>query len=194
MRRKSFDTLAATAGLLVAAVLLAASGLLLWAHTFVTDNVRTQLSAEKIFFPATGTAALDDPAIKPYLTQYAGQQLVNGDQAKAYADHFIAVHLTAIGGGQTYAALSAQAQAAPTDTVLAGKVATVFKGETLRGLLLNAYAFGTMAKVAFVAFWIALGSGLLLLSLAALGFGHARRTSYQVAVHIPGWHPENAAT
>ncbi|MCU1599888.1 MAG: hypothetical protein JWO22_597 [Frankiales bacterium] len=75
--------------------------------------------------------------------------------------------------------------------MLAGQVATAFKGDTLRGLLLNAYAFGTKAKVSFVAFWIALGSGLLLLVLAGLGMLHARRTSYDVALHVPGWHPEN---
>ncbi|MDX6217663.1 MAG: hypothetical protein QOG99_3247 [Frankiales bacterium] len=191
MRRKTFDTLISTAGLVMAAVLLAASGLLLWAHSFVSDNVRTQLTAEKIFFPKAGSDGLNDPAIKPYLSKYAGQQLVNGDQAKAYADHFIAVHLKGISGGKTYSELSAEAQAAPTDTVLAGKVATVFKGETLRGLLLNAYAFGTMAKVAFIGFWIALGSGLGFLLLGALGVVHARRTAYDVALHVPGWHPEN---
>ncbi|MCW2499394.1 MAG: hypothetical protein JWN87_1070 [Frankiales bacterium] len=191
MRRKSFDTLASAAALVVAAVLLAAAGLLFWAHSFVSDNVRTQLAAEKVFFPPAGSKALSDPDIKPYLTKYAGQQLVTGDQAKAYADHFIAVHLKATTGGKTYSELSAQAQAAPNDTVLAAKVATAFKGETLRGLLLNAYAFGTMAKVAFVAFWIALGSGLLLLGLAALGLLHARRTSIDVELHVPGWHPES---
>ena len=191
MRRKSFDTLVSTAALVVAAVLLAASGLLFWAHSFVSDNVRTQLTAQKIFFPPAGSEALSDPNIKPYLTQYGGQQLVNGDQAKAYADHFIAVHLAKTSGGKTYSQLSTEAQANPTDTVLAGKVATVFKGETLRGLLLNAYAFGTMAKVAFVAFWISLGSGLLLMTMAALGLMHARRTSYDVALHVPGWHPES---
>jgi hypothetical protein len=191
MHRKTFDTLASATALVVAVVLLTASGLLFWAHSFVSDNVREQLSSQKIFFPAEGSEGLQDPLIKPYLTKYAGQQLVNGDQAKAYADHFIAVHLANSSGGKTYSELSAAAQAAPDDTVLAGKVATAFKGDTLRGLLLNAYAFGTMAKVAFVAFWIALGSGLLLLVLAGLGLLHARRTGYDVALHVPGWHPEN---
>src|SRR5436309_3381234 len=134
MRRKSFDTLTSAAALVVAAVLLTASGLLFWAHSFVSDNVRTQLTAEKIFFPPAGSESLNDPAVKPYLSKYAGQQLVNGEQAKAYADLFIAVHLKGISGGQTYSELSSQAQKAPTDTVLAGKVATVFTGETLRGL------------------------------------------------------------
>jgi hypothetical protein len=191
MRRKSFDTLISAAALVLAAVLLAASGLLFWAHSFVSDNVRSQLSAEKIFFPKQGSEQLNDPAVKPYLSKYAGQQLVNGQQAKAYADHYIAVHVKGIAGGKTYSELSAQAQANPTDTELAGKVATVFKAETLRGLLLNAYAFDTMARVAFVAFWIAITSGLGLLVLAAMGLVHARRTGKDVALHVPGWHPES---
>lgn len=191
MRRKAFDVVLSATGLLLATVLLAASGLLFWAHSFISDNVRTQLSAQKIFIPAVSTGALDDPAIKPYLSKYAGQQLVNGDQAKAYADHFIAVHLNKASGGLTYSQLSTQAQKAPTDTVLQGKVATAFKGETLRGMLLNAYAFGKMAYVAFVAAWIALASGLAFLVLGALGLVHARRTPEDVTVNVPGWRPEH---
>ena len=194
MRRKSFDVLASGAALMIATVLLAASGLLFWAQSFVSDSVRTQLVAQKVFFPKAGSESLNNPQVKPFLSQYAGQQLVNGQQAKAYADHFIAVHLKAIGGGKTYSELSAQSLANPTDTVLQQKVATVFRGETLRGLLLNAYAFGTMARVAFVAFWIALGSGLALLVLASLGLVHARRTGREVTLHVPGWHPEALPT
>jgi hypothetical protein len=194
MRRKSFDALASAAGLVVAAVLLAASGLLFWANSFVSDNVHSQLSAQKIFIPTVKSGALDDPAIKPYLTKYAGQQLVNGDQAKAYADHFIAVHIKAIGGGKTYSELSSLARANPKDATLQGQVDTVFRGETLRGMLLNAYAFGMMAKVAVIAAWIALSTGLALLVLAVLGFVHARRTPPDVPVHVPGWHPEQVAT
>jgi len=80
--------------------------------------------------------------------QYAGQQMLTGDQAEVYADHFIANHLKTIGGGQTYAQLSGKALANPTDAKLQAQVATMFKGETLRGLLLNAYAFGTMGTIA----------------------------------------------
>jgi hypothetical protein len=190
MRRKSFDTLVSAAGLVMAAVLLTASGLLFWAHSFINDQVRTQLVAEKIFFPKAGSDALSDPAVKPYLSKYAGQQLTTGDQAKAYADHFIAVHLKEMTGGQTYSELSAKSQANPSDTKLAGQVQTVFRGETLRGLLLNAYAFATMGSVAFIAAWVALGTGAALLVLVALGFGHARRAAADAVIHVPGWHPE----
>ena len=190
MHRKSFDALVSAAALGVATVLVAASGLLFWAHSFVADNVRTQLVAQRIFMPKAGSASLNDPAVKPYLSRYAGQQLSNGEQAKAYADHYIAVHLSALSGGKTYAELSALAQQSPTDAALQQKVATVFKGETLRGLLLNAYAFGKMAQVALIAAVIALATGIAMLLLALLGILHARRTPYDTKVQVPGWHPE----
>jgi hypothetical protein len=176
MRRKTFDTLMAAGGLVLAIVLLAAGGMLTWANHFVHDQVTTQLSAQHIVFPAKGSESLADPAVKPYLTQYAGQELTTGVQARAYADHFIAVHLKGIGGGKTYSELSAAAMANPDDQKLAGQVATTFKGETLRGLLLNAYAFDTMATVAGIAAVVAFGAAGVMLLLSVLGFVHARRT------------------
>src|SRR5450631_3382042 len=146
MRRRTFDALLTTGGLVLAAVLVVAGVLGLWAHNFVDHQVKSQLSQQQIFFPAAGSAAIADPAIKPYLTKYAGQQMTNGAQAETYADHFIAVHLKSIGGGQTYAQASTAAQAAPNDTKLAGVVATLFKGETLRGLLLNTYGWSQIAQ------------------------------------------------
>jgi hypothetical protein len=175
MRRKTLDTLLTAGGLVVAIVLIVAGGLLLWGHQFVSSQVHNQLSQQQVFFPAKGSAAISDPAIAPYLDKYAGQQLLTGQQAEAYADHFIAVHLTKIGGGQTYAQLSTKAQAAPNDTVLAAQVQTVFRGETLRGLLLNAYAFGKMAQIALYAAIAAFAGAILMLILAALGFLHLRR-------------------
>src|SRR5439155_363544 len=109
------------------------------------------------------------------MRQYAGQQLTTGDQAEVYADHFIAVHLKAIGGGLTYAQLSAKAMADPTNADLQGQVATMFKGETLRGLLLNAYAFGKMGTIAGIAAVVAfIGAGVMLV-LGGLGLWHASR-------------------
>jgi hypothetical protein len=105
----------------------------------------------------------------------AGQQLVDGAQAKAYADHYIAVHVSETAGGLTYAQLSTKARANPTDTKLAGQVQTVFRGETLRGLLLNAYAFWKLGQIAlFAAVTAFVGAGVLLL-LTVLGFLHLRR-------------------
>jgi hypothetical protein len=158
----------------LAVVLLVAGGLLTWAHVFVTDQVREQLSAQKIVMPSGD--AISDPAIKPYLSKYAGQPLTTGAQAEAYANHFIAVHLKEMSGGRTYAQLSEESRANPDDAELAGLVATAFKGETLRGLLLNAYAFGTMGQIALYAAIVSfVGAGLLLL-MSVLGLVHARRT------------------
>ncbi len=182
MRRKTFDALLTTSGLVLAIILAIGGGMMLWAHTFVTNEVHDQLAAQKIFFPEAGTEQLNDPAVKPYLTKYAGQQLVNGDQAKAFADHYIAVHLNESTGGKTYSELSALSRANPDDAKLTGQVNTAFKGETLRGMLLNAYAFGTMAKIALYGAIVAfVGAGVLLL-LALLGMIHARRTDPEDAI------------
>ena len=176
MRRKTFDALLTASGLVLAIVLFVSGGLLWWAHSFVNDQVSTQLSQQKIFFPPQGPATAS-PDIGPYLNQYAGQQLLTGQQAEAYANHFIAVHLKEIGGGQTYSQLSAKAKAAPTDAKLAATVDTMFRGETLRGLLLNAYAFGTMGAIAGIAAIGAFIGGIIMLILSLLGFAHLRRVS-----------------
>lgn len=175
MRRRSFDALLATSGLIVAAVLLAAGGLLTWAHSFVNTQVTTQLTAQKIYFPPKGSDELASPQVKPYLEQYAGQQLTTGAQAKAWADHFIAVHINEMTGGKTYAQLSTASMAQPNNTKLADMVQTVFRGETLRGLLLNSYAFWQMGQIAlYGAIASFIGAGVMLL-LSLAGFWHLRR-------------------
>jgi hypothetical protein len=177
MNRKTLDQLLSTAGLLIGILLLAAAFALSWAHTFVHSQVHDQLAAEKVTFPAAGTEGITSlpTTDQAKVAQFAGQPMLTGAQAEVYADHFIAVHLKAIGGGLTYSELSAQSIANPSDQKLAGKVQTVFRGETLRGLLLNAYAFDTMATVALYAAYVSVIGGILLLILAALGFMHAGR-------------------
>jgi hypothetical protein len=193
MRRKTFDAIATAAGLLLVAVLLVAGGLLAWGSNFASGEVHSQLAAQKIFVPPAGSPALANPDIKPYLSKYAGQQVTNGDQAKAYADHFIAVHLNEMTGGKTYAELSSEAQKNPADTKLAGEIATVFRGETLRGLLLQAYAFDTMGKIAGYAAIASFTGAALFLLLSLLGLLHIRRTPGDADLRVPGWHPEAAA-
>jgi hypothetical protein len=174
MRRRTFDALATTVGLVLAVILLAAGGLMMWGHSFVDSQVHNQLAAQKIVFPANGSPEIKAPEFAA-MHQYAGQLMTTGAQAEVYADHFIASHLKTIGGGQTYAQLSAKALAQPKNAKLAGQVEAMFKGTTLRGLLLNAYAFWKMGELAL---WGAIvsfiGAGLLLL-LSALGFAHLRR-------------------
>src|SRR5450432_1708077 len=105
MRRKTLDALLTSAGLVVAAVLLIAGSLLAWGHNFTASEVHSQLAAQQIFFPAKGSPALASTEIGPFLNKYAGQQLTTGPQAKAFADHFIAVHLNEANGGLTYSQL-----------------------------------------------------------------------------------------
>jgi hypothetical protein len=184
MTRKTLDALLSAGGLLVAAILLVAGGLLTWAHTFISDQVSTQLTQQQIFFPPKGEATASKE-IGPYINKYAGKQLTNGDQAEAYADHFIAVHLKEMAGGQTYAQLSSKAQANPDDAKLQGQVQTMFRGETLRGLLLNAYAFGKMGTIALYASVAAFAGAALMLLLSLLGMAHLRRVSPDEIV-LPG--------
>jgi hypothetical protein len=176
VQRKTFDSLVAAGGLLMVGVLLIAGGLLTWGHTYIHHEVHSQLAAQKIYFPAANSAAVAAPEFAA-MRQYGGQELTTGAQAEVYADHFIANHLKKIGGGKTYAQLSAESIAQPNNAALTAQVNEVFKGETLRGLLLNAYAFGTMGTIAgFAALAAFLGAAVLLL-LSALGLYHARRVS-----------------
>lgn len=186
MRRRTLDALLTTGGLIVAIVLLVAGGLLSWASTFADDNVRTQLAAQNIYFPEKGSEQLEDPAVKPHLEKYAGQQLLTGEQARAYADHYIKVHLDAATGGKAYSELSAISRANPDDAKAAGLVELAFRGETLRGLLLNAYAFGTMGTIAMYAAWAGFAGALGMLVLSLLGFLHLRRVPVEEEVGARG--------
>jgi hypothetical protein len=174
--RSIIDRLVSAIGAVMGVALLAAAGLLFYAHSYVHNQVADQLTQQQIAFPAAGSQAITSlPAVdRAVIAEYAGQKMTTGAQAEAFADHFIKVHLSEVAGGQTYAQVSARAQANPSDQKLAGQVQTLFRGETLRGLLLNAYAFDTMAAVAWLAAWISAAAGLLLLLLAGLGLRHAR--------------------
>ncbi len=181
MRRKTFDALATTVGLVLAVILLAAGGLLMWGHSFVNGEVHSQLAAQKIVFPANGSPAIKAPEFAA-MHQYAGQLMTTGAQAEVYADHFIANHLKVIGGGQTYAQLSGKALAQPKNVALAGQVETMFKGTMLRGSLLNAYAFWKMGQLAMLAAIVAFAGAAMLLILSIAGFVHLRRVSPEAEV------------
>ena len=172
LSRKMIDQILTAFGLVATLALLSLGGVTWWAYSFTTSQVHDELAAQHIYFPPKGSPALASSDIGPYLNQYAGQQLTTGEQAHVYANHFIAVHLSEIAGGQTYADLSTKAQADPTNAKLQGQVATLFKGETLRGMLLNAYAFGTVGMIAQIAAFVAFGAGAIMAILTLLGFWH----------------------
>jgi hypothetical protein len=190
MKRRTFDLLLSWAGVVLTLVFLVSGTLLFVGYNFANDNVQKQLVAQKIFFPPKGSEALADPAIGKYLNQYAGQQLVNGQQAEAYADHFIAVHLEGVADGQTYAEVSGKALEDPTNEELQGQVATLFKGETLRGLLLNAYAFWQVGQIALWAGIAAFISAAIMGVLTVLGFIHVLRTPREATIGAPEPKPE----
>jgi hypothetical protein len=182
MRRKVFDILASGVGVVLVVVLLVAGGLLTWGASFSSSNVHNQLAEQQIFFPpksvwAHAKAGTEiTPAMIPYLEKYSGQELLTGAQAEAYADHFIAIHLSELPYGGVYSKLSTAARANPANTKLAGLEQVSFQGTTLRGLLLEAYGFSELGQIAL---WGAIASFILafvMLILVGLGFRHARRT------------------
>jgi hypothetical protein len=182
MRRNSFRTPFAVAGAALAVVLLIAGGLLLWGSAYVHNTVQSQLAEQQITFPSASAFAHPKagteitPSMIPSVSQYAGQQLLTGQQAEAYADHFIAVHIQDMTGGKTYSQLSTQAQAQPNNTKLAAEVNTVFKGETLRSMLLNAYGWWKVSQITYIASLISFGLGGLALIGSVLTLATGRRT------------------
>jgi hypothetical protein len=166
-------------------VLAGASGFLFFEGNFVTNMVKDQLTAQQISFPGTDqikTGGALDPATFPAeIRDQAGNQVTDGNQARIYANDFIGEHLKGVAGGLTYStlgskisAVSAQLASTPkTDpnyatlqsqvTTLNGQRDTLFKGETLRSMLLNAYGWWTMGLYSTY-----VGIGLMVAALAAL--------------------------
>jgi hypothetical protein len=199
MSRKVFDKLASSAGVLIVVVLLVAGGLMTWGHSFVNSNVRSQLAQQQIFFPPKAAFAHPKagteitPSMIPTVSQYAGQQLLTGQQAKVWANDFIAVHLSEMPYGGVYAKISTAARANPTNQALAALETTSFQGTTLRGLLLEAYAF---SEVGVIMLWGAIASFVLaavMALLVGLGLAHAARTSAEEPLLAPKVKPEVAS-
>jgi hypothetical protein len=186
MSRKVLDVLTSTGGVVAVVVLVIAGGLLTWGHSFVSSSVHDQLARQQVYFPSKAAFAHPKagteitPSMIPSVSKYAGQQLLTGEQAKVYADDFIAVHLSEMPDGGVYSKVSAAARAAKPGSAAATKLAaleqTSFQGTTLRGLLLEAYAFSEIGRVML---WGAIASFILAAItavLVGLGFWHARRT------------------
>jgi hypothetical protein len=200
MQRRVFDKLVSGVGAALVVILLVAGGLLLWGESFANSNVHNQLAQQQIFFPkqseinavktqyaAGGQKAVTDPEFPnaqlmiAALEPYAGRQLLTGAEAQVYADDFLGQHLYAMPYHGVYSQISGAAMAAkpgsPQATQLAALKQTSFMGTTLRGMLLEAYGFGTIGVVML---WGAIASFIgaaVLLLLTALGIRHANRTS-----------------
>jgi hypothetical protein len=187
--RATLDKLISWTGLLLAVVLLVAGGLLTWASSFAGSQVHDQLAMQGITMPTK--SALETKSQHQALDKYAGQKMTTGQQAKAFADHYILVHMNAAGGGKTYEEASSEylqlsdAQKATAEGQQLGQLRqTLFMGNTLRGLLLNAYAFGKMGAIAgYAAIGAYVGSALLF-ALGLIGLVHARRAREEAAVSV----------
>jgi hypothetical protein len=195
MSRKVFDKLTSIGGIVAVVVLLVAGALLTVGHGFVNSNVRGQLAQQQIYFPPQAAFAHAKagteitPAMIPSVSKYAGQQLLTGPQAKAYADHFIAVHLSEMPYGGVYSKISAAAIAAQPGSAAATKLTalktTSFQGTTLRGLLLEAYAFATVGQIMLIGAIASFALAAVMALLVALGLAHAARTSADARLLTP---------
>jgi hypothetical protein len=202
VKRKTLDILVGL-GLVVLAGLLLVAGLVLTSNAnFANDYVKDQLGQQQITFKAADTLTAEEKK-SACLVKYAGQQLTTGKQAECYANEFIGLHLKSIAGGKTYAqigdvqtGLRAQIAALPkddpavtdlqkqlTDTTAARE--TVFKGETLRGLLLTSYGFSEFGVKAGQAALVAYFAAGLLLLLGAAGLVHAAATPASKGFAVP---------
>jgi hypothetical protein len=172
--RKAIDKVFILLGFIATIVLLAASALGYWGYKFATDQVRTELAAQRIYFPEKGPAL--DPETYPDLQKYAGQLVDDGDKAKAYANGYIGRHLEEIADGKTYSEVSSLARQDPTNQTLQQQKTTLFQGETLRGILLgDGYAYWTFGKMALYASLAALTAAVVMAILVVLGMAHLRR-------------------
>lgn len=173
--RKAIDKVFILLGIAITVIMVAIGGLSWYGYTFATDMVSTQLSAQKIYFPDRESDAFKALSAEDQVEvgRFAGQQLTTGEQAKVYANNYIGAHLKKIGNGKTYAEISEDAKADPTNAALQQQKTALFQGETLRGMLLgNGYAFWVFAMIAQYIALAAFSGALIMLVLVFMGMGH----------------------
>jgi len=186
MKRKNFDKIVTAVGFGLTVFLFVAAGLLNWGASFAQDSVKSQLENQNISFPA---AEAMPEATKDQLAKWANMQVVTGEMARDYSDLYIWEHMkgssiAAVGKPATYSEVSGMymglVRGGSSDTAQIAKLGdlrqTLFMGNTLRGMLLEAYAFGTMGVIAGYGAIAALVGGLVMLLLSIAGLLHIRRT------------------
>ena len=175
-----------------AALLFLFAGLLNWGATFAEENVASQLEMQNIAFPAED--GLPD-ATRTQLAKWAEQKVVTGEMARDYSDLYILEHMKAsatavMGKAATYSEVSGAymglVRGGSTDTKKIEQLGdlrqTLFMGNTLRGMLLQAYAFGTMGVIAGYAALASLGGAILFLVLGVAAVLHRRHTGEEVLI------------
>jgi hypothetical protein len=177
MDRSSWDKIVSAAGAVVAVVLIVLGAMAIYGGQFGRDNVRDRLAPQNIEFPP---AEAMSPEEKAELGAFAGEKVDTGVEAEAYS-RYIGGHLVDVNDGKTYSETSSEARALeeddPARAELDGKVQTLFRGETLRSILLNAYGWWTVATITLWAGFAAVAAGIALGILSILGFRHARKTA-----------------
>jgi hypothetical protein len=186
MKRKNFDKIVTAVGFGLTVFLFVAAGLLNWGATFASDSVKSQLDNQNISFPAVETMP---EATKGQLAKWAEKKVTTGEMARDYSDLYIWEHMNgsaiaAVGKPATYSEISGMymglVRGGSTDTEQITKLGdlrqTLFMGNTLRGMLLTAYAFGTMGVIASYGAIAALLGGVVMLLLSIAGLIHIRRT------------------
>ena len=186
MKRKNFDKIVTFIGFGVTVILFVAAGLLNWGASFAQDSVKSQLDNQNIAFPAVEGMP---EATKDRLAKWAEMKVTTGETAKDYSDLYIWEHMkgaavAAIGKPATYSEVSGMymgsTRSGSTDTEQIAKLGdlrqTLFMGNTLRGMLLTAYAFGTLGVIAGYGAFAALIGGVIMLMLSIAGLIHIRRT------------------
>jgi len=190
--RTGIDKFLIGLGVVVTIVLAVAGALLMWGSTFAEDYVRDELGAQNISFPPAESLTQEG---RDDLAEYGGQLVDTGSEAEAYAS-YIAGHIDRIGGGMSYAELGGperEARSAVEDAIANGASQdevdelqaaadqasstrdTVFRGEILRGTLLNTYAWWTIGRIAGIAAWVAFVAAVACLALVIAGLLHMRK-------------------
>jgi hypothetical protein len=203
MKRRTLDVLFSAGGIALAGLLLVLGLVMTSNANFAKTYVKDQLSQQHITFKTVDTLTAEEKQ-SACLVQFAGQPLTTGKQAECYANDFIGLHVKAVAKGQTYADLGAP-QSALTAKVAAAKASgdpalaglqtqltaitaqreTMFKGETLRGLLLTSFGFSVFGLKGAQAANVAYLAGALLILLSLFGFLHAVRTPKDEAFAAP---------
>ncbi len=186
MKRKNFDKIVTAVGFVITVILFVGAGLLNWGASFAQDSVKNQLDNQNISFPA---AEAMPEATKAQLAKWSEMKVTTGEMARDYSDLYIWEHMkgasiAAVGKPATYSEVSGMymglTRGGSTDTAQIAKLGdlrqTLFMGNTLRGMLLTAYAFGTLGVIASYGAIAALAGGVVMLLLSIAGLVHIRRT------------------
>lgn len=192
MKRRTFDGIVTAVGFALAAFLLIAAGLLNWGATFANESVKSQLENQNISFP---TADSMPDATKDQLAKWSEMKVTTGEMARDYSDLYIWEHMKAASIGltgkpMTYSEVSGVYMGmVRAGTSTSAEVAaygdlrqTLFMGNTLRGMLLEAYAFGTLGVIAGYSAIAAFVGSILMLLLAIAGLLHIRRTPMDATI------------